>query len=336
MFEIFFLGTSASAPTIQRGLSSAIVLHREYRFMVDCGEGTQRQLLKSGLGFKRLDRVLLTHGHLDHILGLGGLVSTFGRWAMIPEIDIYGGRWALQRVAELLRVVFGTVDNLPMSVELEEIVPGIIVEDDHFLLRAFAVTHRGPGCFGFSFEEKDKRPFLADKAEALGVPPGPVRRDLVQGRPVTLENGQVIQPGDVLGPAKPGAKLVYVGDAGRTDDLLPAVAGANALVIEATYVEEEAHLAHKFGHLTALRAAHLAREAGVGTLILNHLSRRYSASQILAEARQAFDRVYVAHDFDHFRIVKQQPAELIASNRRARRRRRRDEVPARDSQPSAP
>jgi ribonuclease Z len=311
MFELTFLGTSASAPTIERGLSSAVVMHREYRFMIDCGEGTQRQLLKSGLGFKRLDRILLTHGHLDHILGLGGLISTFGRWEMIPDIDIYAGRWALRRVADLLAVVFGTVDDLPMKVHLHELETGLLLEDEHFQLRVFPVIHRGQGCFGFSFIERDRRPFLADKAETLGVPAGPIRRELAQGRAAALPDGRVIQPDDVLGPVQAGAKLVYIGDVGRTDNLLEEIAGANTLVIEATYLEEDADMARKFGHLTAMRAAQLAREAGVGTLILNHLSRRYATRQVLAEARQHFESVYVARDFDRFRVVKHEPAQLV-------------------------
>lgn len=102
MIEIVFLGTSASAPSIHRGLSAQVVLHRDYRFLIDCGEGTQRQILRSGLGFKRLNRILLTHGHLDHILGLGGLISTFARWEAMDRLEIYGGRWALQRVYDLI------------------------------------------------------------------------------------------------------------------------------------------------------------------------------------------------------------------------------------------
>jgi ribonuclease Z len=214
-------------------------------------------------------------------------------------------------VADLMAVVFGTVDDLPVKVHLHELEPGVLLEDEHFQLRAFPITHRGQGCFGFAFIERDRRPFLVERAEALGVPAGPIRRELVQGRPVTLPDGRLIAPDDVLGPVQTGAKLVYVGDVGRTDNLLDEVAGATTLVIEATYLEEEADMARKFGHLTAARAAQLARDAGVGTLVLNHVSRRYTVRQVLDEARQYFDHVHVARDFDRFRIVKHEPAQLI-------------------------
>ena len=144
MFELLFLGTSASAPSIQRGLPAAMVLHKEYRFLIDCGEGTQRQILKAGVGFRRLDRILLTHGHLDHILGLAGLVSTFGRWESIDRMEIYGGAYALDRVQALLRVVFGRA-RPKVRVELVDLQPGVVLEDDTFRLTAFPVTHRGPG-----------------------------------------------------------------------------------------------------------------------------------------------------------------------------------------------
>lgn len=312
MFELTFLGTSASAPTIQRGLSSAVVDYKDRRFMIDCGEGTQRQLLKSGLGFKRLDRVLLTHGHLDHILGLGGLISTFGRWEMIPELEIHAGHWPLQRVADLLRVVFGTLEEIPMQVHLREIRPGVVLEDQDFVLSAFPVSHRGPGCFGFTFAERSRRPFLADRAEALGVPAGPVRRRLVAGEAVTLADGRVVHPDDVLGPEQPGARLVFIGDVGRTDDLVAVAHRANALVIEATYLEAEADMARRFGHLTAAQAAQLAREAAVETLILHHLSRRYTVREVLAEARPIFENTVVANDFDRFRINRRGPATLLS------------------------
>ncbi len=181
MFEIVFLGTSASAPSVQRGLSSAIVMAQEHRFMIDCGEGTQRQILRGGLGFRRLDKILLTHGHLDHILGLGGLASTLGRWETLEELNIFGGEAALARVHTLMEVVFGP-GQIPHIVSLALLEEGLIFTGKNFSLTAFPVIHRGSGCFGFTFTEETRRPFLAEKAEALGIPHGPIRRDLIARR----------------------------------------------------------------------------------------------------------------------------------------------------------
>ena len=280
-------------------------MHREYRFLIDCGEGTQRQILRSGLGFKRLEKILITHGHLDHILGLGGLLSTLTRWEAIEHVEIWAGRAALRRIRDL---VFGVVfrgQRAQLNIELKEIVAGPIAECDSFELHAFPVTHRGGHCFGFSFQEKPRRPFLEAKALALGIPHGPERRDLVQGHAVTLPSGLVVQPNEVLGPSEPGTKLVHVGDAGHTDDLVEHCREADALIIEATYLQREAELARRFGHLTALQAAELAQAANVRRLYLTHLSRRYRERDVLAEARAVFADTVVARDLDQFQVKRE-------------------------------
>lgn len=305
MFEILFLGTSASAPSANRGLAGQIVSHNEYRFLVDCGEGTQRQILQSGIGFKRITRILLTHGHLDHILGLGGLLSTLLRWEAIDELEIFGGRSTLERVKTLLYDVVLRGNQPPMPLKLTEIKPGVIFEAEDFTVTAFSVTHKGPDCLGYIFEEKARRPFLARKADELGVPFGPERRDLVAGKEITLPDGKRILPEDVLGDWEKGSKLVVVGDAGRTDNLIEFCKDADAVVIESTYLDEEADMAKQFSHLTAKMGAELAVKAGVKKLILTHISRRYRGKDVFAEAQTVFPNVVVARDFDNFQIKRE-------------------------------
>lgn len=302
MFDLIFLGTSASAPSIKRGLSSLIVKHEDLRFLVDCGEGTQRQILRSGVGFKRLNHILLTHGHLDHILGLAGLISTFMRWEAIDEISIYGSRHTLDRVDDL---IFGVVlrgTEPPMPINMLEIKPGLVMETSKFNLSAFPVHHRGSASLGYLFEEHTRRPFLPEKAEALGIPPGPWRKDLVAGKPIHLPDGRQIDPDQVLGEEKQGTRLAVVGDVGRTENLLEFVQGVDALVIESTYIQAEVQLASQFGHLTARAAAELALQANVNQLILTHLSRRYNEKEVLEEAAAVFPNTVVARDFDTFQI----------------------------------
>jgi len=305
MIELTFLGTSASAPSVRRGLSSAIVMHQDRRFLIDCGEGTQRQLLKSGLGFKRLDTILLTHGHLDHILGLAGLISTFARWETIDSVEIHGGRWALERVAALMAVVFGTGEPA-YDLTYHVVEPGLFIQTKDLIVSAFPVRHRGPSSYGYLFEERPRRPFLVDKAQSLGVPEGPERAALVRGESVKLPGGRIVTPEDVLGPEKPGARLAFVGDAGKVKDLTHHVMNVDVLVIESTYLSSEQDLARRFGHITAAQAAWLAREARVGQLILTHISRRYTDTQILQEAQPVFPNVSVARDFDTYRVAARQ------------------------------
>jgi len=302
LFEIVFFGTSASAPSVHRGLSALLVQHEEFRFLVDCGEGTQRQILRSGVGFKRLNQVLLTHGHLDHILGLGGLISTFLRWEVIEEIEIYGTQHTLDRVHDLLFgvVLRGQRENSP--VKLRVIAPGTFFETENFTITAFPVDHRGSSSLGYRFEERSRRPFLPEKAEMHQIPPGPWRRDLVNGLTITLPDGREIEPDQVLGETREGTSLVVIGDTGNPKKLLQYVQDADALVIEATYIQHEEDLARRFDHLTAAQAADLAKKAHVKELFLTHLSRRYRERDVFDEARAIFPNVHVARDFDSYQI----------------------------------
>lgn len=304
MFELVFLGTSASAPSINRNLPSLLVKHDEFRFLVDCGEGTQRQILQAGIGFKRLNRILITHGHLDHILGLAGLLSTLLRWETIETLEIYGGKAALNRINDLIYGVVLRGNHSPFDLALVPIEEGVFIEEKELTVTAIPVQHRGPDNYGYLFQEKGRYPFLPEKAKELGIPSGPWRKDLVNGKAVTLPDGRKIQPEQVLGDFKAGTRMVVLGDVAETESLVNYCDQADALVTEATYLESEAEMADQFGHMTARKSAELALKANVKQLILTHLSRRYRERDVLAEAQTIFPNTVVARDFDTFTVKK--------------------------------
>ncbi len=305
MFELVFLGTSAAAPSIYRGLPALALLAGEQRFLVDCGEGSQRQILRSRIGFKRLNHIFLTHHHLDHILGLGGLLSTFSRWEAIDDIHIWGGRPAIARVQALISQVIFRSRKPPVPINFNRVLPGEpLFRGRKFSVRAFPVSHRGRECYGYIFEEDSRRPFLSDKAELLGVPHGPERSQLVGGSAIVTPAGRLVQPEEVLGDLIKGAKLVITGDLARTDDIHEAVQDADVLVSEATYLDVDADLARANGHITARQAAELAQRCNVKFLFLTHISRRYREFEVISEVRKYFPNSYVARDLDHFAIFR--------------------------------
>ena len=312
MFELVFLGTSASAPSIHRGLPAMAILAGEQRFLVDCGEGTQRQILRSGIGFKRLNHIFLTHAHLDHLLGLGGLLSTFGRWEALEEIHIWGGLPAIERVQSLVYEVVFRKETPPLPIYFYRTMPDkVLFKGRKFSVRAFPVFHRGRECYGYIFEEDSRRPFLAEKAQALNIPQGPERSRLVAGHSITLPDGRIIQPDQVLGDVIKGVKVVVTGDLSRIDNIREAVRDADALVIEATYLDVHADIAAQVGHITARQAAELARECNVKFLFLMHISRRYREFEVIREARKYFPNSFVARDLDHFAIFRDRLPEKI-------------------------
>lgn len=298
MFDLDFLGTAAAVPSAERGLPALLVSHGPDRFLIDCGEGTQRQLLRAGIGFRGLGHVLLTHAHLDHVVGLAGLVATRALWGLAGAIEIIGSAETTDFVRRYLSVTVGGENGYRLLVAK----PGAVLSRAGWRLRAFAVAHRGTQSLGYSFEEERRRPLLAERLAALGVPDGPARRALAGGDPVTLADGRLIAPEMVQGPEFAGAKLAVVGDVEEVASLTEQVHAADALVIEATFLDRDSGLARSRGHLTAAAAASLARAAGVGELLLTHISGRYRPEEIRAEAARTFPRVRVVADFDHIAV----------------------------------
>jgi ribonuclease Z len=297
MFDLTFLGTSASVPSADRNHPGLLVEAGGHRIMIDCGEGTQRQLLRSGAGFRRLDRLLLTHAHFDHVLGIPGLFSTLRLRQSSDLMTIHGGPGTLDVVVRMLAGIWGE-GRAPILLELVPLSEGQVVDTGEFTVGCFPVRHRDTDSFAFTFETRARRHLLPERLAALGVPDGPVRKDLAEGRSVVLPDGRTVDSEDVLGPREGREKLVVVGDTETTGGLAEHVRDADLMVIEATFLERDAAMALDYGHLTAARAAKLAADAGVRRLVLTHISGRYPDEEILAEAEKIFPNSRVAADLD--------------------------------------
>lgn len=298
MFEVLFLGTAASTPSVDRGLASLLVRGGRHRFLLDCGEGTQRQLLRSGVGFRKLSHILLTHAHLDHILGLPGLVSTLALLDAGTDepITIVGSSGTLRLTRALMQGVWPGARPM-QSFSYQEQKPGLTFQADDFTVRSFKVRHAETDSLAYVFESAPRRHLLPEKLDAVGVPRGPERAQLARGHAITLADGRVVTPDDVTTELTPGTKLVIVGDCGDTTEVIPEAANANALIIESTFHSRDTGLARERGHLTARDAAEAARDAGVKQLVLTHLSGRYAPDDILADAQSAFANTQLAYDF---------------------------------------
>jgi ribonuclease Z len=301
MFELTFLGTAAAVPSAERGLSAMLVVKGPNRFLIDCGEGTQRQLMRAQIGFRGLGHVLLTHLHLDHVAGLVGLLATRQLYQLGGTIEIIGSRETVAFVDRYLSVTIGSEQEA--GYRLRTVSPGLVFSRPGWHLTAFPVAHRGTESLGYLFEEERRRALLAERLDALGVRAGPERTALSRGNSVVLGDGRRITSEMVQGPNAAGAKLAIVGDVEEVESLVEPVRRADALVIEATFLERDAALARSRGHLTAMTAARLALEAEVDELLLTHISGRYKPEEILAEASALFPRVRVATDFDRVSVT---------------------------------
>ena len=292
--DVAFLGTAGSMPTARRAPSATLVRRGGERLLFDCGEGTQRQLLRSDVGLVDLPEIFLTHFHADHVLGIPGLLKTFARRGRELPLTIYGPRGLDELLGSLRRII----GRLSYEVGVVELAAGASLGRDGYALRTFTARH-GRDALGYALVEED-RPgrFDVSTADALGVPFGPERGALQAGEQVTLADGRVVAPEHVLGEPRAGRTVVLTGDTAPSVEVVEAARGADLLVHEATFCEDESERARETEHSTALEAAQVALDAGVKLLALTHLSSRYGAAEVEREARTIFPRTVVPRDFD--------------------------------------
>jgi ribonuclease Z len=287
--DIVFLGTAGSMPTAQRAPAALLVRRGGDKLLFDCAEGTQRQLLRSSVGLLDLEEIFVTHFHADHVLGLPGMFKTFALRGRELPLHLYGPRGLVDLFASLKRVV----GKLTYDLQLVEVEPGDVLEREGYRLATFDVAHGVPALGWSLIEETRPGRFDVAAADALGVPSGPERGALQRGESV----GKV-KPEDVLGPPRPGRKLVITGDTAPSEEIVEAAWGADVLVTEATFADEERDRAQETNHQTAAQAAEVAQRANVGLLALTHLSNRYFGPEIADEARAIFPETVVPRDFD--------------------------------------
>jgi len=291
-FSVMFAGTAGSVPSARRGLPALLVRRGAERILIDCGEGTQRQLLRSG-GLSDLTDIFITHLHVDHWLGLPGLLQTFNLRDRERPLTIHGPTG----IAELMRSMRRVYGKLGFSLEVVELEAGESVRRDTLEIHAVNVRHRVLA-YGYVLVE-DPRPgrFDADLATALGVTPGPDFGRLQRGEAVAG-----VHPEQVIGEQRPGRKVVISGDTAPCETLAIAAHRADLLVHEATFGEEERDRARLTGHSTAAQAAQIAADAEVKLLALTHISARYSGSELRDEARAVFTPCELPRDFDTIEI----------------------------------
>src|SRR5215216_3054872 len=293
--SIRLLGTSASRPTVERNVSS-LAIHREGEtLMFDCGEGTQRQMMRYGVSFA-LEDIFFTHMHADHLLGVVGLIRTMALQGRTERLRLWGPRGASRVLKRAEGLGF---ERATFPVEIIEIEAGQRVPRKGYEIVAFPVDHRGAASLGYALVEEDRKGrFNPDLARELGIPEGPLWGQIHRGQPITLDDGRVVEPSALVGPQRPGRTVVITGDTRPCAATIDAARGADLLVHESTFGDEEAERAVDTGHSTAREAAQVARDAGVRRLLLTHFSARYSrdAIELEREAKSVFSETLIGRD----------------------------------------
>lgn len=293
--SVGFLGTSASRPTIERGVSGVVIVREGETMLVDCGEGTQRQMMRYGVSFA-LGDILFTHFHTDHFLGLLGLLRTLTLQDRKEPLRLWGPKGLVQ----MLKRADGLgVERLTFPLEVREVTPGDPIKRKDYAILPFPVEHRGAQGVGYALIEDERRGvFDPDKARGLGIPEGPLWGRIHKGETVTLDGGRVIEPSVLVGPARSGRRVVITGDTRPCQATIEASRSADLIVHEATFGDEEAQRAMETGHSTAREAAEVAAAAGARKLVLTHFSARYSRdpSELERQARERFPATSCARD----------------------------------------
>ncbi len=294
--SVIFLGTAGSIPTSERNLPAVAIRRKGELILFDCGEGVQRQMIRAGVGFHRKTKVFITHMHGDHLLGLPGLFQTMSLLDRERSLDVFGPPGIKAFVDAIRQTVQFT---LTFPIDLSEIKgSGVVCDEKEYQIHATWATHVVP-TLAFALIEKP-RPgrFYPEKARSLGVPEGSFWSKLQHGSAVSLSNGRIVKPEDVLGPPRPGRKIVYTGDTTPSRDIMNFAENADLLIHDATFDDELLEKAQEDGHSTPSQAAEVARMAKAKKLVLTHMSARYKdASPLLEQARKIFPRVSIAEDF---------------------------------------
>ena len=290
-----FLGTSASRPTVERNVTSVAIVREGETLLLDCGEGTQRQMMRYGISFA-LEDIFFTHMHADHMLGVIGLFRTLSLQGRTEPMRLWGPRGS----AALLKqaIALGS-EKQPFPLEINEVTPDSPIKRKGYSIIPYAADHKDRDALGFALVEEIRLGrFNPDKARELGIPEGPAWGRIHKGQSVTLEDGRVIEPSELVGEARPGRRVVFTGDTRPAKSTIDISEGADLLIHEATFSDEEHARAVETGHATSREAALVASQAGVKRLVLTHLSARYSvnAAELLQQAKEVFPETVVARD----------------------------------------
>jgi ribonuclease Z len=300
MLKLTFLGTGAACPTLDRNVASLALTREGETMLFDCGEGTQRQMMRYGVGFS-FREIFFTHFHSDHLLGVIGLLRTLGLLNVLggaersEGLTLYGPRNARRILSHALEV---GLERVKFPVEIIELKPGDAIRRPEYDIITFPTEHRTDS-IGYALAEHLRRGrFDPDKARAMGIPEGPLWGRIHKGESIALPDGRTVNPSELVGEARPGRKVVISGDTRPCAPLRDAARSADLLVHEATFSHEDLFRAKETGHSTAREAAELAVEAGVKRLMLTHISPRYSreAPELVAEARAFFPATEIARD----------------------------------------